>query len=291
MKILAVGATGRYAGLVIPELKKRGMVVRALIRDRRQESLARERGADEIAVGDLQDGSRLREALREVDGVFHIGPAFAQDEIDMGITMVDAAQSAGVRKFVFSGVIHPSLLALTNHAAKIPVEEALYESGMNFTVLQPAMFMQTLELSWNDVMSRARFALPYSVEVRSCYVDYRDVAEAAAIAFATNRLDYGSFELCAPGMLNRLEVAELMGEALGFAVKAAQIPFEEWANSVHLPSGPRREGMSRLYEHYDRHGFPGGNALVLRDILEREPRSMRDYLRELAASTRRQAAA
>jgi len=290
MKVLAVGATGRYAGLVVPELRKRDISVRAFTRDRREENDARERGADEVAVGDLLDPISVREALRGVDGVFHIGPAFDPAEIDMGITMIDAACSMGVRKFVFSSVIHPSLLALTNHAAKIPVEEALYESGMNFTILQPALFMQTLELSWNDVMQRARFALPYSVHARACYVDYRDVAEAAAIAFATDRLDYGTFELCAPGMPNRLDLATMMSEALGFPVRAAQIPFEEWADSVGLPPGPRREGMSRLYEHYDRHGFPGGNALVLTDILNREPRSLQQYIREMAACRRSMAA-
>jgi uncharacterized protein YbjT (DUF2867 family) len=290
MRVLSIGATGRYAGLVIPELKKRGLIVRALIRDLRQESLARERGADEIALGNLEDVVSLREALRGVDGVFHIGPAFAHNEIGMGITMVDAAHAMGVSKFVFSSVIHPSLLALTNHAAKIPVEETLYESGMNFTILQPAIFIQTLELSWSEVVRRARFALPYSVQARACYVDYRDVAEAAAIAFSTNRLDYGTFELCAPGLLNRLEVADQMSEALGFPVKAAQVPFQEWADSVHLPLGPRREGMRRLYEHYDRHGFPGGNDLVLRDILERTPRTLQQFIGELAASSRRMAA-
>lgn len=290
MRVLSVGATGRYAGLVMPELKKRGIIVRALIRDPRQEKLARERGADEIASGNLEDAVSLREALRGVDGVFHIGPAFAHNEIGMGIAMVDTAQTMGVRKFVFSGVIHPSLLALTNHAAKIPVEETLYESGMNFTILQPAIFMQTLELSWNEVLRRARFALPYSIQARACYVDYRDVAEAAAIAFSTNRLDYGTFELCAPGLLNRLEVADLMSDAVGFPVKAAQVPFDEWADSAGLPAGARREGMRRLYEHYDRHGFPGGNDLVLREILEREPRTLQQYIGELAVSSQRMAA-
>jgi hypothetical protein len=34
--------------------------------------------------------------------------------------------------------------------------------------------------------------------------------------------------------------------------------------------------------HYDRHGLPGGNALVLRAILGREPRTLRDYFLDLA---------
>jgi uncharacterized protein YbjT (DUF2867 family) len=148
MKILTVGATGKFAGLVVPELKKRGVTVRALVRDQSKESAAREQGADEIAIGNLEDPKSLRSAAEGVDGVFHLNPAFVPHEADMGVTMVEAAKAAGVRKFVFSGVIHPSLSKMVNHAAKLPVEEALYESGMVFTVLQPAMFMQNLVSAW-----------------------------------------------------------------------------------------------------------------------------------------------
>jgi hypothetical protein len=41
--------------------------------------------------------------------------------------------------------------------------------------------------------------------------------------------------------------------------------------------------MTRMMSHYDRYGFAGGNALVLRTILGREPRSLSDYFRELAS--------
>ncbi len=81
----------------------------------------------------------------------------------MGVAMVDAARAAGVRKFVFSGVIHPSISAMTNHAAKLAVEEALYSSEMDFTVLQPARFMQNFERSWNDIIEHDRLAQPYSL--------------------------------------------------------------------------------------------------------------------------------
>jgi uncharacterized protein YbjT (DUF2867 family) len=46
MTVLKVGATGQYAGLVLPELKKRGVVVRALVYNKQGESIARQRGAD-----------------------------------------------------------------------------------------------------------------------------------------------------------------------------------------------------------------------------------------------------
>ena len=102
--------------------------------------------------------------------------------ISVGVHMVQAAKSAGVSRFCFSGVIHPAVAKMRNHAAKQPVEEALYESGLAYTVLQPTMFMQTMEPAWPQVAKTGKFGLPFSPKARVSFVDYRDVAEAAADA-------------------------------------------------------------------------------------------------------------
>lgn len=62
MKALVVGATGKYASLVVPELKQRGATVRALVRDESKIEAARQQGADETAIGDLHDPDSLRAA-------------------------------------------------------------------------------------------------------------------------------------------------------------------------------------------------------------------------------------
>ena len=289
MKVLMVGASGSYARLVIPELKKRGVTVRALIRSEDKAGIARRQGADETVPGDLNDAESLREAARGVDGVFHINPAFAPNEAELGIAMVHAAMASGVRKLVFSGVIHPSISRMSNHAAKLPVEEALYESGLIFTVLQPTMFMQTLANGWSEVLRRGSFSLPYSREAKASYVDYRDVAEAAALALTSSKLDYGTFELSAEGMANRIELTQMMSEAAGRTIQAGEADFDPWAQLTHLPEGPVREGLRRMFADYDQFGFPGGNGLVLRAILDREPRTLRDFVNELAAADHGQA--
>jgi len=283
MRVLMVGATGRHAHWVLRELTQRGVSVRALVRTGQRADVARQNGAAEVAFGDLTEPASLRDALAGVDGVFHIGPAHAAREAEMGVAMVNAARSAGVRKFVFSGVIHPSISAMTNHAAaKLPVEEALYSSDLDFTVLQPARFMQNFERSWPDVVEHGRLTQPYSLSAKMCSVDYRDVAEVAALAMTGTELSYGTFELCAPGMQNTYETAETISEVLGKPITAVQIPVEQFASQ--LPEGPFRDGMTRMMTHYDRHGLPGGNALVLRSILGREPRTLEDYFRELASA-------
>jgi uncharacterized protein YbjT (DUF2867 family) len=282
MKVLMVGATGTYASHVVPELKQRGVTIRALVRGKDKIDTARQQGVDEAVVGDLGDADSLRVVASGMEGVFHLNPAFAPNEADLGVAMVEAAKAVGVRKFVFSSVIHPSISALSNHAAKRPVEEALYESGMNFTVLQPTMFMQNFDSGWKAIMEKSMFALPYSKHAKASYVDYRDVAEVAAIALTSDRLDYGTFELCAPGMVDRVELAAMMSEAIGSPIEAGEPTFDEWVQAAQIPDGIRA-GLKTMYEHYNRYGFPGGNALVLRTILGREPRTLRHYLDELAS--------
>jgi uncharacterized protein YbjT (DUF2867 family) len=284
MKVLVVGATGKFAGLVVPELKKRGAVVRALMRNEDKVEDARKNGADEIAVGDLSDEASLRKAAEGVDGIFHLNPAFAPNEADLGIAMVHAAMAAGVRKFTFSGVIHPSISRMKNHAGKQPVEEALYESGMIFTVLQPAMFMQTLASSWKGIVEHGSFSLPYSRHAKASYVDFRDVAESAGIALTTSKLDYGTFELCSAGMLDRVALTQIVSEVLGRPIQAGELEFDEWAKRAQIPQGPMLDGFRKMYADYDQFGFPGGNALVLRAILNREPRTFRSFISELAGS-------
>ena len=281
MRVLMVGATGRHARWVLRELKNRGVAVRALVRNEERAQVARDRGADEVAIGDLTEPAGLPDAVAGMDGVFHIGPAHAAGEAEMGLAMVDAARAAGVRKFVLSGVIHPSISAMTNHAAKLPVEEALYSSDLDFTVLQPARFMQNFERSWNDIIEHDRLAQPYSLSSKMCSVDYRDVAEVAAMAMTGDELSYGTFELCAPGILDSYETAAILSEVLGRRIAAVQVPLDEFAST--LPEGPFRDGMRRMMAHYDRHGSPGGNPLVLRAILGREPRSLKNYFQELAS--------
>ncbi len=285
MKVLMVGASGKYAHFVVPALKAHGATVKALVTSEDKRTDALDKVADETAVGDLTDEQSLREAAEGVDAVFHLNPAFAPNEAELGVAMVNAAVAVGIKKFTFSSVIHPSISKMRNHSGKRPVEEALYESGLTFTVLQPTMFMQTLADGWKEVAEHGTFSLPYPNSKRASYVDYRDVAEAAAIALTSDKLDYGTFELCAPGMVDRIELTQLMSDALGRTITPHEISFDEWVKRAHIPEGPYRDGMQRMFADYGQYGFPGGNALVLRAILGRDPRSLKAFLVEQAAIT------
>ncbi|EPC01519.1 epimerase [Litchfieldella anticariensis FP35 = DSM 16096] len=280
--VLVIGATGRFAGLVVPALAERGARVRALIRDPAKANTVRERGASEIAIGDLRDKQSLASAMHGIDGVFHIGPAFEPDEAELGVTLVNVAKAAGVRKFVFSSVIQPTNSQLPNHVSKIPVESALFASGMEYTILHPANFFQNIEAAWRSVITNGVFAEPFPTTVRIARVDYRDVADVAAIALVEDRLTYGTFELCSADRLSREEIVTLMSEALGRRIEAAAPSFEAWAENAQLPyEGEQLRLLANVHSHYAAHGL-GGNDLTLRAILGHPPRSLRIYIEELA---------
>ena len=77
-------------------------------------------------------------------------------------------------------------------------------------------------------------------------------------------------------MYSRHALAQLIGDALGRPVRAETMPVPRTGDGVD-------EGLNAMITHYDRHGFHGGNPLVLTALLGREPRTVPDYI---AAATR-----
>ena len=270
--ILAVGAAGKFAGHVVPALVARGATVRGLVHEAKALASIREEGAFEVVVGDLREPRSIAAALEGVESVFYVAPAFLPDEARAGVDFVAAAVKAGVRRSVFSSVIHPVLSALPNHAAKAPVEAAILDSGLEYTLLHPALFFQNYARAWRGITRSGLLSEPWSAETRFSRVDYRDVAETAAIALTEDRLLYGAFELCAEGWLNRHDVAALASEVLGRRVRVERTDPETLGDDA-CPMRP-------MFDHYDRIGLRG-NALTLRAILGREPRTLRAFFDEM----------
>lgn len=274
LKVLAVGAGGSSASLIIPELLKREASVRGFVHKAEDEKTTHSLGITDVVVGELSDDEVVRKAVAGMDAVFYIAPAALDNEAEVGTKFVGLAKEAGVRRVVFSSVIHPVLSALENHKAKAPVEEALIDSGMEYVFLQPGLFYQNLAPGWAKIKETGVFGEPYSMESRFSRIDYRDVAEVAALALTEHNLLYGTFELVADGNLNRHEVAALMSEVLGRPVKPMKVEVPPQAG---LP--PK---LTRMFEWYDKHSLLG-NATTLRAVLGREPRSLRAFLEELNA--------
>jgi uncharacterized protein YbjT (DUF2867 family) len=144
--LLLTGATGLVGSALLPRLLAEGQTVRCLVRDPRR--LGPQRVRVQIALGDLTDPPSFRNAMRGVDTVVHLA-ASTRDQSRGSIEelaaiatwrMVDAAQRAGVGRFVFF-----STLGASEHhrarlfRAKALAEQAVRESDMHTTVIAPSL--------------------------------------------------------------------------------------------------------------------------------------------------------
>jgi uncharacterized protein YbjT (DUF2867 family) len=270
--VLAVGAGGASAGMVVPALAARGAVVRGMVRHPEQVEAVRSHGAAEVVIADLTEPESLRAALDGVDSAFYVAPAFIENEAALGQQFVREAVAAGVRRIVFLSVIHPVLRQLSNHAAKAPVEEAILDSGLEYTFLHPTLFFQGLGRSIDQVLSTGVLAEPWSADTKFSRVDFRDVAEVAARAICDDDLLYGTYDLASPGWTNRRDVAGLISEVAQRHIIAGDVDLTGARNIA--------PEMRTMFEHYNTHGLLS-NELSLKAVLGRPPRTLRHYIEEL----------
>ena len=178
--VLVTGAAGKTGCAVTRALAGSGLAVRAVVRRSAQGRALAEVGADDSVEADLLDAEALVAAARGVDALYHICPNVHPQEVAIGRNAIAAARAAGVRRFVFHSVLHPITEEMPHHWAKMRVEEALLESGLEVTVLQPAPYMQNLLGSWPAIVDNGVYRVPYSLDSRVVMVDLEDVAEVAA---------------------------------------------------------------------------------------------------------------
>ena len=282
--ILVFGAAGTCGSAVTRELASAGARVRAFVRNEERAASARAAGASDVAVGDLRHGESVERALQGATGVFYVGPRFVADEAFLGRLVVRLAARAGVERFVYQSALHSSVTELHHHVFKREVEEALYESELEYTILQPARFMHNIVPGWKKILGTGIYAEPFSADMPIADVDYQDVAAAAAIALTRPGYGRASFELCCDGMLNRRQRVALLGEVLGRPVASGEISVEAWLQAAGITDPYERDARARMFNYYDRCGFRGGNALVLRSILGREPTGFRAFLERQACA-------
>ncbi|MBF8282622.1 MAG: NmrA-like family protein, partial [Anaerolineales bacterium] len=226
--ILITGAGGKTGQAVIKAVAARGENVRALVHREAQASAVKALGAREAVVGDMRDEEALRRAMEGARAVYHICPNVNPDEVTIGRTVITAARAAGVERFVFHSVLHPQVEAMPHHWNKLRVEEALFESSLPFTVLQPTAYMQNILAGWDSSVKQGVYTVPYPVETRLSLVDLEDVAEAAAIVLTEPGHAGATYELVGTEAMTQVEVAEALRQQLGRPVRAEAQPIEEW---------------------------------------------------------------
>src|SRR5687767_14679929 len=169
--IAITGAGGKTGRAVLQALAARGAPVRAWVRRAEQAAGLSALGAAAVVYGDVSDPAGRRAAMDGARAVYHICPNIHPDEFGIGLATLAAARDAGAEHFVFHSVLHPQTEAMPHHWQKLRVEAAVFESGLPFTILQPAPYMQNTLTGWESVRAKGLFSVPYPVATCLSLVD------------------------------------------------------------------------------------------------------------------------
>lgn len=274
--ILVTGAAGKTGLAVLQRLSNIDELVRVLVRKKEYEQAVRTSGAESVCIGDMRDRRLVQTALEGVRTVYHIPPNVHPDEVQMGRLVITEARDRGVEHFIYHSVLHPHVETMPHHWLKMRVEEFLFASGLNFTILQPTAYMQNIFSQWRSIQQESCFRVPYPVDTRVSLVDLNDVADVAVTVIKEKRHSGAIYELVGTRPHSQLELADFLSSLLDREVRADTISIEAWKRKAADAgmSAYAIETLIKMFRYYASYGLEG-NPSVLTWLLGRHPT---DYL-------------
>ncbi|MGL4339030.1 MAG: SDR family oxidoreductase [Rhodoglobus sp.] len=169
MRILVTGSTGYIGGRLAPRLAEAGHDVRVIIRDSLRLRDAPWSHEVEVLTGDLLDAEAVARAVDGVEVIYYLVHAmgsrgdFGQTELSVAQTLADAAISAGVKRIVYLGGLHPDVAVdeLSRHLrSRVKVGQVLLDSGVPTIAFQAGVVIGAGSASF-EMIRHLTEVLPY----------------------------------------------------------------------------------------------------------------------------------
>ena len=227
------------------------------------------------------DGRRkfgLALAVRGTEAIYHICPNVSPHEVAFAKAVVNAATKHGCPRLVYHSVLHPQIEAMPHHWNKLRVEEMLFATALDITILQPTAYMQNSLAEWDRMVADGVYRVPYPIETPLSLVDLEDVGQAAAMVLTSAGHSSATYELVGTDPLSQIEITEIFGRALNKSIRAEAEPVEDWEQRARR-SGMEdyaRETLTKMFRAYARDGLKG-NPNVLSWLLGRPPTPLADF--------------
>jgi uncharacterized protein YbjT (DUF2867 family) len=280
MKILVIGGTGMVGSTVVTGLLKQGASVRVMSHS--ADKLKKLPAGVERFKADLDDPDTLPAAFDSIDSVFLLN-AVGPSETDEGLLAVSAAKAAKVKKIVYLSVFMPEGSEKIPHfRSKLPVEKAVKESGIAYTILRPNNFFQ------NDLGLKAPI-MQYGVYPQPIgwkglnRVDVRDIADCAVNALMKSGHEGQTYEVHGPDILTGEDIAGIYTKHLGREVRYSGNDLDAWGEKVKnmMPEFMIPE-MRIMYEFFQANGMIASKDGLekMQKLLGHKPRTFDDFVRE-----------
>ncbi|MGW3145327.1 NmrA family transcriptional regulator [Streptomyces sp. NPDC001177] len=267
MTVVVTGASGRTGRRVADAARAAGLTVR---------EATRARGFD------WQDRSTWADTLRDADGAYLVYPSdVGSPEAALAVGLLaHEAVSLGVRRLV--------LLSSRGEEMARPTEEALRESGADWTVVRSAWFAQNFSEGplVEGLRENSELIFPGG-DVREPFIDVRDIADVVvAVLDATdNRYVGQALAITGPRLLTFGEVVAEIAAATGRELTYRPVQPREYGEHLAGFGVPpdEVEFLVDLFESL----LDGRNSYLtdgVREVLGRNPRDFTDFAREAAAA-------
>jgi len=232
--ILVTGATGNQGGALIEQLLRSGHAVVALTRrpaSEQAQALAN-KGA-RVVGGDLNDPASLKKALAGAWGAFAVQntwEAGVEGEEEQGHRFAELAKAAGIQHFVYTSVASADRrTGIPHFDNKYRIEDTVRSAGFpSYTIVRPVFFMENFLGPWfKPGIDQGSLYMAIKPETKLQMIAVRDIGKYLARAFEQHEklkgveLDIAGDELTMP------EVAQVLSEVSGHAVKHVPPPIEE----------------------------------------------------------------
>lgn len=278
---LVIGATGVVGQHVVNGLLKLSIPVRCMTRVASNISNFPP-GVDGYVADLLKPGS-LRAAFKNVKKVFLVSP-LSQYETEEGLAAVQFAISAKVEKIVYMSVPMPiASKHIPHYLSKIPIEQAIDQSGLTYTILRPNNLYQNDYWARAGVMTYNTYPQPIG-SVGLNRVDARDVADAAVNALNLSMHDNQEYFLHGPNTLTGPMVAQIFGKYLNRNIGYGGDDLDAWAKQAqHMMPAWMVQDLRLMYAYFQKHGLIATpEALLQQDaVIGHPPRPYPEFVKEI----------
>ena len=228
---------------------------------------------------DWADDTTWAPALHEVDSAY---VSYYPD-----VSFPGAADRVGAfaKMAVASGVRRLVLLSGRGEPDAEPSEQAVRDSGAEWTILRSSWFAQNFsEHFLLQPVLEGVIALP-AADIAEPFIDVADVADVAVVALTRDGHAGRVYELTGPRLLTFADVARELSRATGRVVRYVPITSAEYADAAARAGVPADE-IEPLTDLFAR-VLDGHNADLSDDVervLGRRPRDFADYADDTAAT-------
>lgn len=287
MKVLVTSSTGLTGKAIVKAMASNGIEIRAMVHSTRRSDEMLGIGASETFVGDIASYNDLLSAMKGMDAIYYICPTAREDEAEIGKTAIKVAKEAGVKRFIYQSVLHSIEPELPHHRQKLEVERALVDSGLVYSIVQPAPFMQNIlnakEVLIQNKVFLQKFFTDRDRRNRINLIDVNDFGNCVVKIISGSQYHYSTLELCGPENLSASEMLSAMEKVIGQDIELKYITDEALRKSMADRNVPDYtiETLLKMFHHYNSGDFCG-SAFTVSAILKRTPTSFIEFLyREL----------